>query len=118
MIVQEEAEVAVLVDKAQHLRVKGFLLELQMYRVEWVVGQNLWGLGGPIIDFPVDAGPKGEELLEAPRMEHKQLTLKSRKQVSYEANPDDCKQVAVLQFDGGAAKQMGTGGFLCWAPGG
>ncbi len=26
--------------------------------------------------------------------------------------------VAVLTFDGGAAKKLGTGGFTCWTPGG
>ncbi len=29
-------------ERAQHLRLKAFLLELQMYRVEWAQGENAW----------------------------------------------------------------------------
>jgi hypothetical protein len=43
-----DESVAILLDKQQHIRLRALLIELHMYRVEWVVGENQWELGGPL----------------------------------------------------------------------
>ena len=48
VIVPWGESVAILLDKQHHIRLRALLIELHMYRVEWVVGENRWELGGPV----------------------------------------------------------------------
>ena len=43
-----DESLAILLDKQHHIRLRALLIELHMYRVEWVVGENRWELGGPV----------------------------------------------------------------------
>ena len=57
---EKEEEVTVILEQAQHLRLKAFLLELQMYQVKWVYKPNVWKLGISLADMPVELGEAGE----------------------------------------------------------
>ena len=48
MVVPWDESVAILLDKQHHIRLRALLIELHMYRVEWLVGENRWELGGPL----------------------------------------------------------------------
>lgn len=60
VVTEREEEVAVLLDTAQHLRLRAFLLELQMYKVKWIARGNPWTVGTGLIDMPVELGEAGE----------------------------------------------------------
>lgn len=104
VIVEQEEDAFVILEKAQHLRMKAFLLELQMYRVTWIVRPNPWRLGKGAIDLPVELGEAGEAPMDVPQMLHKDMTLKQRQSVSMAKDDLDTEGVAVLTFDGGSAK--------------
>jgi hypothetical protein len=114
--VDGEEEVAVLLERAQHLRLKAFLLELQMYKVRWVAKSPVWQLGKGVVDLPVELGEAGEQPMDPPQMLHKAVQLKRKQQVSASVEEVHLQGVAVLTFDGGSAKKLGTGGFTCWLP--
>jgi hypothetical protein len=48
VVVPWDESVAILLDKQHHIRLRALLIELHMYRVEWLVGENRWELGGPL----------------------------------------------------------------------
>ena len=104
VIVEQEEDAFVILEKAQHLRMKAFLLELQMYRVTWIVQPNPWQLGRGVIDLPVELGEEGEVPMNIAQMLHKDMTLKQRQSVSMAKDDLDTNGVAVLTFDGGSAK--------------
>ncbi len=63
MVVPWDESVAILLDKQHHIRLRALLIELHMYQVEWVVGENRWELGGPVFErncSPNAALEKGE----------------------------------------------------------
>jgi hypothetical protein len=109
--------VAVILDKQHHIRLRALLIELHMYRVEWVVGENKWELGGPVFRRSCysEETPTGERI---PQMLHETVKLKRPNQVSLETLEEVPGSTYILQFDGGTTKELGVGGYLVWNPGG
>ena len=89
-----------------------------MYNVRWVARENEWEVGRGILDMPLEMGEEGEQAIAPPVMLHQDVQLKRKAQVSVDVADGAHEGVAVLTFDGGSAKKLGTGGYTCWLPSG
>jgi RNase H-like domain found in reverse transcriptase len=75
VVVPWDESVAVLLDRQHHIRLRALMIELHMYKVEWIVGENRWELGGPL--FKSCCAPDVEILEgEIPYMTHQTTKLK------------------------------------------
>ena len=75
MVVPWDESVAVLLDKQHHIRLRALMIELHMHKVECIVGENRWELGGPL--FKSFCTPD-VEILEGkiPYMTHQTVKLR------------------------------------------
>jgi hypothetical protein len=76
-------------DRSQHLRLRALLLELALYKVVWQRGNNVWKLGGPIIEIPTDSFVAVTEEVKVPVMEHKDEVLRRPTSKSIELKHED-----------------------------
>ena len=51
---EEEADIACVLDRDAHLRLRALIVDLSLYKVRWEVKQNKWKLGGEVVEFPRD----------------------------------------------------------------
>jgi hypothetical protein len=92
------------------------MVDLEMYKTQWKTGKNEWTIGESLIGVPAEDpihNPAHKPI--TPYMTHTTITLKRPSSKSYEVTEGQEKGRVVVQFDGGAAKQLGFGGFIIWA---
>jgi hypothetical protein len=89
VIVECEEEVAVILDRNQHIRLRALLVELSLYKVEWVCEYNRWAFGEGLIEAVSDPGGCTVSTLPTPVMKHKEVQLKRPGAVSH---PGEGKQ--------------------------
>jgi hypothetical protein len=117
--VEREEDIYVLLDKEAHLRLRGLLVDLSLYKCEWQVGQNDWKLGERVIENKIADAPLADiEPINVPVMIHADVTIKRKTARSVEVGAADLEGHVLCQFDGGSASRLGTGGMLIWGPSG
>ncbi len=110
--VGDEAEVACIADSAAHLRLRALLVDLSLYKVKWEAGPNHWQLGEEVAARQKLAE---DDKIAPPVMEHADIIVKRAVAKGYTL--EDMTAAAghtIVQFDGGAASKVGTGGSLLW----
>ena len=114
----DPAHVLVMEDKLQHLRIEALRVDLDSYRATYAQAEvegQLWveAIAGGCAD---DGG--GEEDVELPVFVHSDRTL--RYPATQSALPSAVANAPhwCAFFDGGAARGVGTGGGVVFAPGG
>lgn len=69
-------EVAVILDKSAHLRLRALAVDLTLYKVEWAAGRNVWTLGEDLVQLQETDVPLTTEKLVVPAMQHAPVQLK------------------------------------------
>jgi hypothetical protein len=90
------------------------MVDLEIYKTKWKTGYNGWGIGADLIEEPPSDSELDSPSHKTPVMTHQTLQLKRPSAKSYELEAEAEKGRAIVQFDGGAAQSLGTGGFLIW----
>lgn len=112
--VGDAAEVACISDRQCHLRLQALLVDLSLYKVTWEAAGNPWCLGEEVAAQQLPTSDDQEELT-APVMVHQEVSVKRPSGRSYTVEALHAAQGHVIvQFDGGAAGRLGTGGTLLW----
>jgi hypothetical protein len=116
VILPDEAHVAVVLDQDAHLRLRALMIDLEMYKTQWKAGINGWRIGEGLIEVPAgDPVHDPAQNSTIPLMTHTNIVLKRPSSKSYKVAEGTEEGRIVVQFDGGAAKALGFGGFLVWA---
>jgi PAS domain-containing protein len=116
---EEPAHVVALLDKSSHLRLQALLVDLASYQVEYRQGDALQQLWVEALEGASRGMREPEEAdVKLPTFEHR------GHHITY---PDTSRPLptrvassphVTAFFDGGAAKKLGTGGFVVFEPGG
>ena len=114
VVLPEPEAVLVAQHKEHHQRLADLLVELSMYPLEWVAGEDDWNLHDAFLDPKalVDATTEKGETLKAPQWEHPgdyevvQPADKSGEELDVQS-----LSCCVATFDGGAAQKLGVGGY-------
>ena len=92
------------------------MIDLEMYKTQWKAGINEWRIGEGLIEVPAgDPVHDPAQNSTIPLMTHTNIVLKRPSSKSYKVAEGTEEGRIVVQFDGGAAKALGFGGFLVWA---
>jgi hypothetical protein len=108
--------VTVIKDRLIHMRLRAYVLDLQAYNVGWAVGTCFLDPVGGLVDWEAVATLPPTHEGHIPSVQHADVTLNygatTRRRLP-ELEGDD---LWLLCFDGGAAKGLGTGGFVVYDP--
>ena len=80
VLLEGEAEVACVGDKASHLRLQALLVDLSLYKVKWSCAPNLWRFGDEVAAREAVAA---DDVVEPPTMEHVEVVVKRKAARSY-----------------------------------
>jgi hypothetical protein len=85
-VLPEEAQIATILDRGAHLRLRALMIDLEMYKTQWKTGTNEWKIGENLIEVPnQDPTHDPDHTSTVPYMSHTTLTLKRPSAKSYEA---------------------------------